>query len=60
MMNIPWNIKALLFRSIDFFNKPNILYFLQKYVTKRSKVGTLVVVDNWESHKKFLKLITSQ
>ena len=30
-------------------------YFLQKYVSKRSKRGNLRISPNWESHKKFLK-----
>lgn len=54
-MNIPWKLKSSIFGSIDFFNVPSVLYFLQKYVSKRSKRGNLRISPNWESHKKFLK-----
>lgn len=40
---------------IDLFNKPRMLYFLQKYITKRSQVGTLSILDNWKVHKKSLE-----
>ena len=33
MMNIPWRLKSTIFGLIDFLNAPNVLYFLQKYVT---------------------------
>lgn len=54
-MNIPWKLKSYIFRLIDFFNIPNALYFLQKYVTKRSKIGDLTISPIWENHKKYLK-----
>ena len=54
-MNIPWKIKSSIFGLIDFFNTPSVLYFLQKYVTRRSKIGILRVSPNWEAHNKYLK-----
>ena len=54
-MNIPWKLKSKIFRLIDFFNAPGALYFLQKYVTKRSKIGILGISPIWETHKKYLK-----
>ena len=55
MMNIPWKLKSSIFGLIDFFNAPSTLYFLQKYVTKRSKIGNIVISPAWEAHKRYLK-----
>ena len=54
-MNIPWKLKSSIFRLIDFFNAPGALYFLQKYVTKRSNIGSLRISPIWEAHKECLK-----
>lgn len=54
-MNIPWKVKSLIFTCIDFFNLPKVLYFLQKYVTKRTQVGTLNISPIWQAHKEYLK-----
>lgn len=54
-MNIPWKIKSFIFAFVDFFDSPSILYFLQKYVTKRTQVGTLNVSPIWQAHKGYMK-----
>lgn len=54
-MNIPWKIKSLIFRCVDLFDTPSFLYFLQKYVTKRTQVGTLHVSPIWKVHKDYLQ-----
>jgi hypothetical protein len=54
-MNIPWKLKSFIFSVIDFFDAHRILYFLQKYVTKRSAVGILNALPTWQTHKKYLK-----
>jgi hypothetical protein len=54
-MNITWKLKSSIFGLIDFFNVPNALYFLQKYVTKSSKIGNFAISPIWEAHKKYLK-----
>ena len=53
-MNIPWKIKSTIFGLTDFFNAPSALYFLQKYVTGRSKIRSLQISPIWEAHKKYL------
>lgn len=53
-MNIPWKLKSSIFGLIDLLNAPNALYFLQKYVTKRSK-RIFRISPIWEAHKKYLK-----
>ena len=54
-MNIPWKIKSLIFACVDFFNAPSVLYFLQKHVTKRTRVGTVKVSPIWQAHKQYLR-----
>ena len=54
MMNIPWKLKSSIFGLIDLLNAPNALYFLQKYVTKRSK-RIFRISPIWEANKKYLK-----
>ena len=54
-MNIPWKLKSLIFGVIDFFDAPRVLYFLQKHVTKRSRVGNLNISPIWQNHKFYLK-----
>ena len=54
-MNIAWKLKSSIFGLIDFFNAPNVLYFLQKYVTKGSKIRSFAISPIWEAHKKYLK-----
>ena len=49
--NIPWKIKSLIFSFIDFLNLQNLLYFLQKYITKRSRINSLLYSPDWEMHK---------
>lgn len=54
-MNIPWKFKSSIYGLIDFFDAPSVLYFLQKYVTGRSKIGDLKISSIWEAHKKYLR-----
>ena len=54
MMNIPWKLKSTIFGLIDFFSVPSVLYFLQKYVSGRSKIGSLQISPTWKAHKKYL------
>lgn len=54
IMNIPWRLKSFLFRVIDFFNAFKVLYFLQKYISKRSRLNDFKISPNWVSHRIFL------
>jgi len=53
-MYIPYKLKSLIFTIIDFFDSKRTLYFLQKYVTKRSQIKKLNIDDNWIRHQKAL------
>ena len=48
--NIPWKLKSLIFRCIDYLNAPKLLYFLQKYITRRSRITSLVMSSDWQMH----------
>ena len=50
-LNIPWKIKSLIFSFIDYLYLTKLLYFLQKYITKRSRITSLVESPNWIMHK---------
>ena len=53
--NIPWKLKSFIFSLIDFFNTPSILYFLQKNITKRSRINEIIISPTWEKHQENLK-----
>jgi len=49
--SIPWKIKSLIFSFVDFLSLQKLLYFLQKYITKRSRITSLLYSPDWEMHK---------
>ncbi len=53
--NIPWKLKSLIFGCIDYLHASRILYFFQKYITKRSQITSLVLSQDWVKHKDSLK-----
>ena len=53
-MKIFWKFKSKIFQIIDILCMPSILYFLQKNVTRRSRIESLEVDEIWERHKKSL------
>ena len=56
-MNINWKIKSAIFGTIDLFRAKKILYFIQKYITKRSKVNIDNVYRDSLDHINSLKKI---
>ena len=48
---IPWKIKSLIFSFIDYLYLKKLLYFLQKFITKRSRITLLVDSPDWKMHK---------
>jgi len=54
-INIPWKLKSKVFRVIDLFSVEKFLYFLQKYVTKRSRLEKQSVSENWIRHRKAIR-----
>jgi hypothetical protein len=49
-MNIPWKLKSTIFSLIDRFNVNAFLYFLQKNVTKHSRITNIEIDETWVSH----------
>ena len=49
--SIPWKIKSLIFSFIDFLRLQRLLYFLQKYITKRSRTNSLLYSSDWGMHR---------
>ena len=54
-MNIPWKLKSLVFAAIDFIGMPSMLYFMQRNLTRRSRVGVVKVSADWIKHKEKLE-----
>ncbi len=53
-MKIPWKMKSLIFSLIDRLDAPNLLYFLQKHVSRRSRGQVTAVLQNWVDHRDVL------
>ena len=53
-MNIPWKLKSFIFSLIDSFNANAFLYFLQKNVTKRSRITNIEIDETWVRHQSTL------
>ena len=49
-MNIPWKLKSAIFSIIDLFSLHNILYFVQRNITKTSRLDELNVSEIWNKH----------
>jgi hypothetical protein len=58
-MQINWRLKSFIFSIISFFSLQFFLLFLQKHVTKRSKVDFLNLDPDWLFHQKNLSSLTS-
>lgn len=57
--NLPWKIKSFIFKYISFFNALSLLVFFQKYITRRSRINSLVLNKDWEIHKEVIKKYTN-
>ena len=55
MFQINWKTKALLFKFLNFFKLYKLLFFIQKRITKRSRVNLKGVFFYWDHHLKYLK-----
>ena len=59
-LNIPWKIKSLIFSFIDYLSLQKLLYFLQKYITKRSRINSVLYSSDWEMHQDALTKYKTQ
>ena len=55
MFQINWKLKSFLYKILTFFNLYKTLFFIQKNITKRSKIEFRETIFYWEYHYKFLK-----
>lgn len=53
-MEISWKLKSKIFRFIDFFKLNNLLYFLQKYISRHAYKKSIKFNPLWDLHKKSL------
>lgn len=54
-MNVPWKIKSTAFAIVDRLNAPSMLYWLQRYATRRSVVKLTGIHKNWAFHRDALE-----
>lgn len=50
-MNINWKLKSSAFRIIDMYSLHSVLFMLQKYVTRRSRVDIPGISQTWLLHR---------
>ena len=55
MVQINWKLKSLLYKILNFFNLNKTLFFIQKNITKRSRINYDKKIFYWDYHYKFLK-----
>ena len=55
MFQINWKIKSLIYKFLSFFKLYKILFFIQKKITKRSKIDFKEIIFYWEYHFKYLQ-----
>ena len=58
-MKIPWKLKSFIFKIIDIIDYENLLYLIQKYITKHSKINLHNVYKDAELHIQILKKINN-
>ena len=55
MFQLNWKIKSFFFKILNFLKLYKSLYFIQKRITKRSKVEIENIVFYWDFHLKYLR-----
>ncbi len=55
MVQINWKLKSLLYKFLSFFKLYKPLFFIQKKITKRSKIDFKNIVFYWDYHLRYLK-----
>ena len=51
MFQINWKLKAFLYKVFQFLRLKKSLYFIQKYITRRSKIDIQKIDPHWERHE---------
>ena len=55
MLQINWKIKAFLYKILSLLRFYKPLYFIQKKITKRSKIDLKKIIFYWDYHLNYLK-----
>ena len=55
MFQINWKTKSTLYKLFEFFRLKKILYFFQKYITKRSSIKIREIDKSWKFHSEAIK-----
>ena len=55
MFQINWKLKSLLYKFFEKINNDRLLNFIQKYITKRSKIDIDNIKVTWLLHDEILK-----
>ena len=55
MFQINWKIKSLIYKFLSFLKLYKILFFIQKKITKRSRIDFKEIIFYWEYHFKYLQ-----
>ena len=59
MFKINWKIKVYIYKILVFLKANKILYFIQKKITKRSRINISEIYHYWEYHLKNINLFHS-
>ena len=49
---INWKLKSFIYKILFFFKAHNILFFVQKKITKRANIKIFTIDNNWKYHLK--------
>ena len=55
MFQINWKLKAFLYKVFQFLKLKNTFYFIQKYITRRSRVNISEINHHWIRHQTSIK-----
>ena len=58
-MQINWKVKAFIYKILFIFRAQNILFFIQKKITKRANVKINEINDFWKYHLHNLEIFNS-
>ena len=55
MFQINWKLKAFLYKVFQSLRLKKSLYFIQKYITRRSKINIQKINPHWERHESSIR-----
>ena len=55
MFQINWKLKAFLYKVFQFLKLKKTFYFIQKYITRRSRVNIPEINPHWKRHEISIK-----